>query len=55
MQVFPECRNADVSVFGKGSLFSLEMYLKLEFQQNAGMKEEILNGRLLKFLDEYIF
>ena len=55
IKVFLECRNAEGSVFGDGSVFLLKGYLELQTFQNAGMKEQILNCRLLEFGMEFIF
>ncbi len=51
IKVFLECRNAEGSVFGDGGVFFLQGYLELQTFQNAGMKEQILNRRLLEFGD----
>ena len=55
MKDFLECRNAEVSIFGNVRIFRLGDYIKSKFHQNAGMKEEILNRKLLEFRIEYIF
>ena len=55
IKVFLECRNAEGSVFGDGGVFLLQGYLELQTFQNAGMKEQILNCRLLEFGMEFIF
>ena len=52
---FSECRNAEASVLENEGILSLRDYLKSKFLQNAGMKEQILNRRLLEFGMEYIF